>query len=414
VSVAGTVVEPARVLAGLRELRSLTGDSHGAQRVAWSQTWGRAREWLSEQLAGSPVVIDVDEAGNLWATLAGERPESLVIGSHLDSIPDGGWLDGALGVLAAAELLRALAARGRPRLTVKLVDWADEEGVRFGGQSMYGSATAAGALDPLSLADARDGQGVRFADAARSFGVDLATAARARERLADVRAYLELHIEQGPALEELGLPLAVVTGAVGIERHALHFEGEAAHAGSTPMSARRDALCAAARLALQSRELAVARGGRATTGEMVLEPGLSTVIPRSAAMTIDLRHEDPRALADLLAEVRASAAKIAQEEHVSLTSHPVLRIAPVGFDAELIERADAVLAELTGGPAHRMATGALHDAAQMQGAGVPSVMLFVPSLGGLSHTPAEDTREDELKLGVSALAELAERVLAEL
>jgi hydantoinase/carbamoylase family amidase len=408
------IADPARVIAALRELRTLTGDAHGAQRVAWTPQWRRARDWLCQRLAGSPVVIDVDQAGNLWATLPGERPDSLVIGSHLDSIPDGGWLDGCLGVIAGAEILRGLAARGMPSVTVKLVDWADEEGVRFGGQSMYGSATVAGALDPVSLAGARDGDGVGFADAARAFGVDLATASQARDRLADVRAYLELHIEQGPVLEELGLSLGVVSGAVGIERHSVRLEGQAAHAGSTPMSARHDALCAGAQLALDARALAVAIGGRATTGEMIVEPGLATVIPRVVEMTIDLRHEREAALADLLAQTRAAAARIAEQEGVSLTARTVLRIPPVAFDETLIGMAREVVAHLTDGRSHLMPTGALHDAAQIARAGLPAVMLFVRSRGGVSHSPAEDTDPGDLQLAVRALAQLAERVLRRL
>jgi N-carbamoyl-L-amino-acid hydrolase len=408
------IVNPARAIAGLLELRSLTGDARGAHRVAWTPAWGRAREWLREQLADSNIIVEVDEAGNLWATLPGERPESLVIGSHLDSIPDGGWLDGALGVVAGAEILRGLAARGTPPVTVKLVDWADEEGVRFGGQSMYGSATVAGFLDPASLAGARDGDGVRFAEAARAFGVDLATATRARDRLAGVRSYLELHIEQGPELEALGRPLGVVTGAVGIERHSLRFEGEAAHAGSTPMSARRDALCAGARVALEARALAVLLGGRATTGEMLVEPGLATVIPRTIQMTLDLRHESEELLAELLAETRLAASRIAEDEGVSLTSRTVLQVPPAAFDETLIGLGRDVVAELTDGRSHLMPTGALHDAAQVARAGVPAVMLFVQSRGGVSHSPAEDTDPRDLELAVRALARLTERVLEQL
>jgi hydantoinase/carbamoylase family amidase len=414
VNVEAPIVDPARVVDALRELRALTGDAHGAQRLAWTPTWALAREWLRERLGGSPVVVDLDEAGNLWATLPGQRPDSLVIGSHLDSIPEGGWLDGCLGVLAGAEILLGLAARGMPPVTVKLVDWADEEGVRFGGQSMYGSATVAGALDPTSIADARDAAGVRFADAAGAFGIDLTTAARAGDRLTGVRSYLELHIEQGPVLEGLGLPLGVVTGAVGIERHSLRLEGQAAHAGSTPMSDRHDALCAGARIALEARALAIGLDGRATTGEMTVAPGLATVIPRTVDMTVDLRHERDDMLADLLAQTRAAAARIAEQEAVSLSMREVLQIAPTAFDETLIGLAADAVAELTERPAHLMPTGALHDAAQLAGAGVPAVMLFVRSRGGISHSPAEDTDPQDLELAVKALANLAERVLRRL
>jgi N-carbamoyl-L-amino-acid hydrolase len=408
------VIDPDRVIDGLVELRALTSDEHGAQRVAWTQRWGRAREWLLDRLADLPLQVEVDEAGNLWATLAGARPDALLLGSHLDSIPGGGWLDGCLGVVAAAEAVRALAERGTPAATVRLVDWADEEGVRFGGRSMYGSATVAGALEPLALADARDADGIRFADAAAAFGVDLARAPAARARLRDARAYLELHIEQGPVLESLGLPLGVVTGAVGIERHLVRFTGASSHAGSTPMDGRRDALCAAARLLLEARALALGADARATAGALAIEPALATVIPGTAELTLDLRHEQPQALARLLADTEAAAARIAVEEGVDVERRPLLRIAPVAFDAWLVELAAGVVAELDGGAAERMPTGALHDAAEVAAAGVPAVMLFVQSLGGISHSPAEDSDPAHLRLGVRALFELSERVLADL
>jgi N-carbamoyl-L-amino-acid hydrolase len=408
------VIDPDRVIDGLAELRALTSDEHGAQRVAWTPRWGRAREWLLERIADLPLEVDVDEAGNLWATLAGARPEALLLGSHLDSIPGGGWLDGCLGVVAAAEAIRALAARGTPVATVRLVDWADEEGVRFGGRSMYGSATVAGALEPLALADTLDADGIRFADAAAAFGVDLAQAPAARARLRDARAYLELHIEQGPVLESLGLPLGVVTGAVGIERHLIRFTGVSSHAGSTPMDGRRDALCAAARVLLAARELARGADARATAGALTIEPGLATVIPGAAELTLDLRHEQPQALAALLADTETAAARIAAEEGVDVERRPLLRIAPVAFDARLVELAAGVVAELDGGPAQRLPTGALHDAAEVAAAGVPAVMLFVQSIGGISHSPAEDSDLAHLRLGAQALFELSERVLVEL
>jgi hydantoinase/carbamoylase family amidase len=405
------VIDPDRVIAGLEELRALSSDEHGAQRVAWSPQWRSAREWLLQRISDLPLEVEVDEAGNLWATLHGEAPEALVLGSHLDSIPAGGWLDGSLGVVTAAEVVRAIAQRGTPRATVKLVDWADEEGVRFGGQSMYGSATAAGALDPRTLADLRDAGGIRFADAVSAFGVELESASRARERLRDVRAYLELHIEQGPVLESLGLPLAVVTAAVGIERHMVCFAGAASHAGSTPMSARRDALCAASRIALEARALAIEVDGRATAGVLEVEPGLATVVPAAARLTLDLRHEQGSTLTGLLDGVREAGERIAAEERTPAEWRPVTRIPPVAFDPELVELAAQVVASVSGAPAHRMPTGALHDAAQMAWAGVPSVMLFVQSRGGVSHSPEEDTDPEHLRLAVRALAELAERAL---
>src|SRR3954449_449117 len=191
-------LDPARALADLRALRRLTGDERGAQRVAWTDTWSRARQWLRERVAELPGEVDVatDEAGNLWVTLAGApggRDDMVVLGSHLDSVPDGGWLDGALGVLGGLEVLRAIAARGTPPVTVALVDWADEEGARF-GRSLLGSSLATGALDPTTVRDVRDRDGGTLPDALAAHGVDLETAPRARGRLDRAAAYLELHI----------------------------------------------------------------------------------------------------------------------------------------------------------------------------------------------------------------------------
>jgi hydantoinase/carbamoylase family amidase len=405
-------VEPASVVAALRELATLTGDTHGAQRLAWSHTWLAARAWLIERLSDLALEVDVDEAGNLWFTLVGRRPDALIVGSHLDSIPDGGWLDGCLGVLAGAEVLASLAARGTPPMTVKLVDWADEEGVRFGGQSMFGSATAAGAIDPAALADAVDAQGVRFVDAARSAGVDLTVASSAQARLADARCYLELHIEQGPELEGLDRALAAVTGTVGIERHAFRFQGTAAHAGSTPMRSRHDALAGAARLALQARAVAVAADGRATVGQMTVAPGLATVIADEVEMSVDLRHHSAGALAGMLSETQAAAERIGAQEGVATASRATCQIAPVEFDRGLVALVAEAIAELTHESAHTMVSGALHDAAQLQSAGVATAMIFVRSIGGISHAVSEDSRVEDLELGVRALAAVAERALA--
>ena len=209
-------LDPTRARDDLRALRELTGDEHGAQRVAWTETWARARDWLRERLDELPVEVETDAAGNLWATLPGRSDRTVVLGSHVDSVPDGGWLDGALGVLGGLEVLRAIAARGeRPPVTVALVDWADEEGARF-GRSLLGSSLATGGLDPATLRDVSDRDGVTLRDALADHGVELDAAPNARKRLDDAAAYLELHIEQGPVLERDGLALGVVTGTAGV------------------------------------------------------------------------------------------------------------------------------------------------------------------------------------------------------
>src|SRR5207248_7441719 len=277
-SSAAMPLDPARTVAELRELQELTGDENGAQRVAWTDTWVRAREWLGEKLAGLPLELAEDEAANQWWTLGGGSDRAVLLGGHIDSVPNGGWLDGCLNVMAGVEVLRRIAAYGAPPVTVRLVNWADEEGARF-GRSLFGSSAAAGSMaDQAELRRRRDANGVALPDALREHGVDLERAIEARSQLESAAAYLELHIEQGPVLEALDLPLGVVLGTFGVERHQVTWTGQAAHAGSTPMDKRRDALAGAAKLALEIRPIAAEVGGGAvcTSGSVVCRPGIVT------------------------------------------------------------------------------------------------------------------------------------------
>ena len=404
-------VEPQRMLGDLRALAELTGTERGAQRVAWTETWAKAREWERGLLAELPVTVEVDEAGNQWATLEGDSPQTLIIGSHIDSVPDGGWLDGCLGVLSALEVLRGVAASGRPPVTVKLVDWADEEGARF-GQSLVGSAAVAGTLNPEDLRELRDAEGVSAAEAMAAHGVELDAMLKAQGRLEKAIGYIELHIEQGPVLEARDLPLGVVTGTYGTERWAVRFTGQAAHSGSTPMDQRRDALSAAARLALEVRELARSRGGVGTVGRIHAEPGIPTAVAGVATMLVDQRHEEGDVLAEVRAEAERLSRSIAAEEDVDVAWSPLFRIAPIPFDPGLIEAAGAIVADLQGSDM-RLPSGPLHDAARVAEAGVPTVMLFVRSKRGLSHTREEDTDEADLALAVEALDRLVRGVLKE-
>ena len=404
-------VKPERMLGDLRALADLTATERGAQRVAWTDTWARAREWERGLLAELPVTVDVDEAGNVWATLEGEKPEALIIGSHIDSVPDGGWLDGCLGVLAALEVVRGSAGSGRPPVTLKLVDWADEEGARF-GTSLVGSAAAAGSLVPESLREALDVDGITAADAMAAHGVHLDNMLRARSRLQGAIGYIELHIEQGPVLEARDLPLGVVTGTYGTERWATRFTGQAAHSGSTPMDQRHDALAAAARLVLEVRELARSRGGVATVGRIDAQPGIPTAVAGVATALVDQRHVDAAVLADVREQAERASRSIAAEEKVEVEWSPLFRIAPIPFNEHLIESAAEVVAELQGSDM-RLPSGPLHDAARVAETGVPTVMLFVRSKRGLSHTREEDTDEADLVLALRALDGLVHRALEE-
>ncbi|HEY3541798.1 MAG TPA: Zn-dependent hydrolase [Gaiellaceae bacterium] len=408
-------LEPSRTVEELRELQSLTGDDDGAQRVAWTDTWEQAREFLRGKVAETGAIEEIDEAGNQWFTLRGGSDRALLIGGHMDSVPNGGWLDGCLNVMAGVEVLRRIAADGPPPLTVRLVSWADEEGARF-GRSLFGSSAAAGSLaDQEELRQRRDNDGIALPDALREHGVDLDGALEARRQLANAAAYLELHIEQGPVLESLDLPLGVVLGTFGVERHQITWKGQAAHAGSTPMDKRRDALAAAAKLALEIRPIAaeVGNGAVCTSGNVVCRPGIVTSVVETAEQLLDQRHLDAASLARLLSLAQEAGDRFAQEEDVEVSWDRIWNIEPILFDDELVELADASIREVCG-TSHRLPSGPLHDAAEVARAGIPTVMLFVQSLRGLSHTKLEDTKPEHLELAVQALDRLAAKTLERL
>jgi N-carbamoyl-L-amino-acid hydrolase len=405
-------LQPRRTVDELRELQELTGDENGAQRVAWTETWERAREWLRGKVAETGASEAVDAAGNQWFTLPGATDRAVVIGGHIDSVPNGGWLDGALNVLAGVEVLRRVAADGARPVTVRLVNWADEEGARF-GRSLFGSSAAAGSMaDQDELRSRRDASGVALPDALREHGVELDSALDARSELEGAAAYLELHIEQGPVLESMQLPLGVVLGTFGVERHQVTFNGQAAHAGSTPMDRRRDALAGAARLELEIREIAKRTGDGAvcTMGSVVTKPGIVTSVVETAECLLDQRHLDAGKLASMLDSAKQASQLYAAEENVDVAWERIWSIEPIPFDASLIELADEAVSEVAGA-SHRLPSGPLHDAAEVARAGVPTVMLFVQSLRGLSHTRLEDTKEEHLELSVQALDRLSSKTI---
>jgi N-carbamoyl-L-amino-acid hydrolase len=405
-------LDPARTVAELKELRELTGDENGAQRVAWTDTWETARGWLREKLAGLPLEEEIDEAGNQWWTLRGASEREVVIGGHIDSVPNGGWLDGALNVVAGVEVVRRVAEDGEPATTVRLVNWADEEGARF-GRSLFGSSAAAGSMDDQEeLRQRKDAEGGALPDVVAAHGVELGRALEARSQLENAAAYLELHIEQGPVLESMSLPLGVVLGTFGVERHQVTFTGQAAHAGSTPMDKRRDALAGAARLELEIRQIAERTGDGAvcTMGGVVTKPGIVTSVVETAECLLDQRHLDATKLAEMLSNAEAASRRFAQEEDVEVAWERIWNIEPILFDEALIELADESIREIAG-ESHRLPSGPLHDAAEVARAGVPTVMVFVQSLRGLSHTKLEDTKEEHLELSVLALDRLADKTI---
>jgi hydantoinase/carbamoylase family amidase len=389
-----------RVLADLRELASLTGGPDGARRVCWTDEWVRARELLRSRLEELPVEVSVDQAGNLWADLPGEGDGFVIVGSHVDSVPSGGWLDGALGICAALEALRAAADDGRPPVGVRLVDWADEEGARF-GRSLFGSSACAGTLDPDAVRDLRDRDGERLEDVVARHGVELDRAHESGERLRGARAYLELHIEQGPVLESRGEPAAAVLGTFGVERHLAVFTGQAAHAGATPMANRRDSFAAAATAALAIREIGFRHeGGVCTVGGATSDPGVVTAVAGRTEMLLDQRHLEPGTLAVMLDQARAACEQAAGDLGCEVVLEHLWRIPPIPFDQRLIDAARRAVVE-AGGKDTAIPSGPLHDAAEMARL-IPTVMLFSSSSPPVSHTKEEDTPEADLRVAIDA------------
>jgi N-carbamoyl-L-amino-acid hydrolase len=406
----GPAIDAERVIADLRELQRRTGDENGAQRLCWGEGWREARELLGELLGEMGLEFEVDEAGNAWTYLEGESEPALAVGSHLDSVPDGGWLDGALGVMGALGVLRAWAdTDGKPPRTIALVDWADEEGARF-GRSLFGSSAAAGSFDPAELANARDTDGRRAAGVLAENGVELDQVLECRTRLERIGSYLELHIEQGPVLEAEGIRAAAVNGCAGVERVRFVISGQAAHAGTTPMDARHDPGLAAAATALRVEEIARSEGGVATVGGMTFEPGIPTAVPGTASMLVDLRHREADALSRMLEAAREGVRASAAERGCEVAEEPVWRIEPISFDPALVALAKEACEGVTGAP-YELTSGALHDAASMA-PHVPTAMIFSPSIGGLSHAREEDTSEPDLAAAIEAFGSLANLRLA--
>jgi beta-ureidopropionase / N-carbamoyl-L-amino-acid hydrolase len=406
-------LNPKRAVEELKELRALTGDENGAQRVAWTDMWLMARDWFASKVKELPVEHHFDAAGNNWVTLQGASEKALLIGGHLDSVPNGGWLDGALNVLAGLEVLRRMAAEysGRPPITVRLVDWADEEGARF-GRSLLGSSAFAGTHSIAADRVRTDRDGVKLEDALRRCGVEIDRFPEAQKERKKAAAYLELHIEQGPVLERMQLPLGVVLGTKGVERHIIRFHGQEAHSGSTPMNARRDALAAAAKLALEIRNIAKKHEDAVCTmGSVKTFPGIVTAVVGRCEVTLDQRDLDAGILAQMYREAQEASGRFAEEERCTVEWSRLWSIEPVPFHPRLLDLCEDAVQE-TAGSTHRMPSGPLHDAAEVSRAGIPTVMMFVQSLKGISHNKIEDTREEHLELSVMALDRLASKTMA--
>jgi N-carbamoyl-L-amino-acid hydrolase len=395
-------LDPQAVIADLDELAAQSGGRFaGAKRLAWTQQWLDARSWLTSKLNEIGLEPERDQAGNLWAKIDGDDERFLIVGSHIDAVPDGGWLDGALGLMTALETVRQLARAGtKPAITVRFVDWADEEGARF-SRSLLGSSACAGTLNPDEVRGLKDANGVTLGDALAECGVDLDAATKATERLNGAVGYLELHIEQGPVLLDGGRLASPVSGTVGVERHLMTFVGQAAHAGSTPMRLRQDSLAAAARAALEIRESAIAHGGVATVGKMDSTPGVITAVAGRTEMQLDQRHLDAAKLAAMFAEAQAACRSAAEEFNCTVQALDVFRATPTPFDGTLVGLARSSIEEAGGGSGEPIPSGPLHDATEI-GRVVPTAMIFAQSDPPISHAAIENSSEEALSVAIEA------------
>jgi allantoate deiminase len=408
-------MDEARVIGDLRELASLTSSADGAQRLAWGPVWRKARAWFAGKAKEIGLDVATDSAGNNWVALRGASPKTVIVGSHLDSVPNGGWLDGCLGVMTGLEALRMYAG-STPPVTLKVVDWADEEGARF-GRSLLGSSAAAGSLKIEDVRPLKDRQGTSLVDALAENAVSLERMLEARRELAavDAGAYLELHIEQGPVLESMQKSTGVVLGTFGVERHMIRFTGQAAHSGSTPIPMRRDAFLAAAATALECRQIALRHsrpgaGVVCTVGVVNVEPKIVTAVPGACEISLDQRALDADVLAAMFSDARAASERIARENNVAVAWQRLWNIEPRLFDPQLVRLCEEAVREETG-DAPRLPSGPLHDAAEMV-PHMPVVMMFAYSARGLSHCKEEDTPTVHLEKTIRAYLRLVQKTMA--
>lgn len=376
------------LLARCDALAALTEDAGCLTRTYLTLRHAEANALVAEWMTAAGMAVRVDPLGNLIGRYEGARPAApaVVIGSHLDTVRDAGRYDGMLGVVTGIAVVEALHRAGRRLpVAVEVVGFGDEEGVRFGA-TLIGSRALAGTLDAAVL-DTPDRDGIPLRDALTTFGCDPAGWRQAARRPEDLRAYLEVHIEQGPELERLGLPLGVVTAIAGATRRAVTLTGTAGHAGTVPMDGRRDALAGAAEAVLAVEAVGRDHGVVATVGRIEALPGAVNVIPGAARFTVDLRAADDAARAAALADLDGRLAAIAARRGLGLAQEPLHENAATPCDPALMEALAAAVAR-AGLPVHRLMSGAGHDAMAMA-AVTPVAMLFVRCAGGISHNPAE-------------------------
>lgn len=374
-------------------------DQPGWTRRVFTEPYIRSREWLAQTMRDAGLEVRRDAAGNLIGTLAGDGP-ALVTGSHTDTVAGGGRFDGPVGVLGAIEAARCMQEGGqRLKRELRVVDFVGEEPNDF-GISCVGSRAIASSLSEEHLA-LRDPSGRTLAHALSLLGGDAARIHEAAWHASEVHAFVELHIEQGPVLERAGVPIGIVTGIAGIERVQVRFEGEAIHAGTTPMAARHDALCAAAEAILMIEQIASSGEGVGTSGRIEALPGALNVIPGHVTVWAEFRHINPEWLEESRERLEGSLIDIGRRRGVRTSTTILSRTNPVRASADVIASEIQAVKNL-GHESLALTSGAGHDAVQMARLG-PMGMLFVPSAGGRSHCPEEWTSPEHLEAGVNAL-----------
>ena len=398
-----------KIVADLKELAALTSDENGAQRVAWTPVWQKAVEWFREKMLAAGAEVWLDAAGNIWAKFAGEKEEAIVIGSHIDSVPDGGWLDGALGVVAGMGIGAYGLAGKKPQNTLYVVGWADEEGAVF-GKSCLGSGICAGCVVPEDLLPLKNKDGEDFASVWKRVNLtpEKMTEAHAAFSMIPIKAYLELHIEQAPLLAMAKKSVACVYGVCGCHRQYITFRGQQGHCGS-PVALRKDAFIAAAQASLDFREIALKYDSYCTVGNIELHPNVPTISPGQCRISLDLRCIDSEKFAQMIREAKAACEKRAAENNLEVSFEELWHKEPILFDAKLAADCKAAVAEEVG-EEHSMYSAPLHDAVEMNKV-VPSIMMFTQSDPGISHCKEEDTPIPALEEAISAFIRLAEKEL---
>lgn len=380
------------LLDGLREIATV-GRDHlrgGYSRHLWQTPEMELREWFASRAERVGLDVETDRNGNIWAWWGPPGPDAIVIGSHLDSVPGGGPFDGPLGVESALEAVRRLKAEGvRPRRPLAVIAFAEEEGSRF-GVACLGSQLLTGALSPDYVRSLRDDNGITFADAGTRVGFDTDHIGKDTEALARIGLFIELHVEQGRGLVNLGSPVAIASRILAHGRWTLTFRGQGNHAGATLMSDRNDPMVTAARAVLAVQETALEfPGARATVGRITALPGGANVIPSSVTMSLDARAPSDEETREL---VRSIAGRVGAADFVENSWSP-----EVHFDRAL---ADGVAAAI--GDVPRLPSGAGHDAGVLSAA-VPTAMIFVRNPDGVSHAPEERAELEDCLAGIDAL-----------